>query len=462
MPLKMKKTPLSFLSSLKLTITLLIIIAVASILGTIIPQQYEGGESFRHLSPGLVKAFRSLQLFDMYHSVWFIILMGLLSLNLIVCSVNRFPTSWRLFRKIPSLDRSKPFEDLSSDRVLIIERKLNEVISRVENLLRRRYKRVRRSDTANTTIFYGEKGAYSHFGVYIIHVTILLFISGAIIGSLFGFNAYVNIPEGESTNTVNLERQEGIKELDFTVRCDRFSISYYDNGMPKEYRSNLSFLKDNKAIYQGPLLVNHPITFNGIKFYQASYGSIPGGQASITIKKRNGEETGIMVKLKDSFYLEEKDAKVTILRIEDNIMSRGQAVLLNIQSSEGNMRLWVFKDIEKIKEAIPSLFEKVPKFNPGLFEPYYFKLNNIENKYYTGLQLSHDPGASIVAIGSFFIIIGLIVTFFSSHKRLWVRLDEKQGRTRIMVGATSNRDPVGLKRETEYLLMHLKKTEAVV
>jgi cytochrome c biogenesis protein len=143
-------------------------------------------------------------------------------------------------------------------------------------------------------------------------------------------------------------------------------------------------------------------------------------------------------------------------------MSRGQAVLLNIQSSEGNMRLWVFKDIEKIKEGIPSLFEKVPKFNPGLFEPYYFKLNNIENKYYTGLQLSHDPGASIVAIGSFFIIIGLIVTFFSSHKRLWVRLDEKQGRTRIMVGATSNRDPVGLKRETEYLLMHLKKTEAVV
>ena len=462
MPLKMKKTPLSFLSSLKLTITLLIIIAVASILGTIIPQQYEGGESFRHLSPGLVKAFRSLQLFDMYHSVWFIILMGLLSLNLIVCSVNRFPTSWRLFRKIPSLDRGKPFEDLSSDRVLIIERKLNEVISRVENLLRRRYKRVRRSDTANITIFYGEKGAYSHLGVYIIHVSILLFISGAIIGSLFGFNAYVNIPEGESTNTVNLERQEGIKELDFTVRCDRFSISYYDNGMPKEYRSNLSFLKDNKAIYQGPLLVNHPITFNGIKFYQASYGSIPGGQASITIKKRNGEETGIMVKLKDSFYLEEKDAKVTILRIEDNIMSRGQAVLLNIQSSEGNMRLWVFKDIEKIKEAIPSLFEKVPKFNPGLFEPYYFKLNNIENKYYTGLQLSHDPGASIVAIGSFFIIIGLIVTFFSSHKRLWVRLDEKQGRTRIMVGATSNRDPVGLKRETEYLLMHLKKTEAVV
>ena len=458
----MKKTPLSFLSSLKLTFTLLLIIALASILGTVIPQEYEGGQSFSHLSPGLVKAFNFLQLFDMYHSVWFIILMCLLSLNLIVCSVNRFPTSWKLFRKIPSLDRGKPFEKLPPDRVLVIERKRDEVIERLENLLFRRYRRVRRSDTANTTLFQGEKGAYSHFGVYIIHSSILIVIAGAIIGSLLGFEAFVNLPEGESTSTVYLRRQRGIKKLDFSVRCDKFSIAYYDNGMPKEYRSDLSFLKNNKAIYQGPLLVNHPITFNGIRFYQASYGSVPGGQAYITIKKGNGEETTITVKLKDSFYLEEKDARVTILRIEDNIMDMGQAVLLNIQSSEGTMRLWVFKDIERIKEGIPGLFKKVPKFNPGLFEPYYFKLNNIETKYYTGLQLSHDPGASIVAIGSFFIIIGFIVTFFSSHKRLWVRLDEQEGRTRIMVSATSNKDPVGLRRETEYLLRHLKKTGVAV
>jgi len=122
MPLKTKKIFLSFFSSLKLTIILLIIIAVASILGTIIPQQYQGGESFRHLSPGLFKVFNSLQLFDMYHSVWFITLMVLLSLNLIVCSLDRFPASWKLFRAIPSPDRSKPFENLSPNRILLIEK----------------------------------------------------------------------------------------------------------------------------------------------------------------------------------------------------------------------------------------------------------------------------------------------------------------------------------------------------
>lgn len=453
----MKKAVLSFLSSLKLTIGLFIIIAVAAILGTVIPQQYDGGESIRHLSPGLVKAFESLQLFDMYHSIWFIILMGLLSLNLTVCSLNRLPASWKLFRKIPSLDRSRPFENLSPDRVLATEKERNEVIPGVERLLLKRYKRVRRKDTANTTFFYGEKGAYSHFGVYVIHASILIVIAGAIIGSLLGFEAFVNLPEGESTNTVHLGRQKVIKNLDFTVRCDKFSIAYYDNGMPKEYRSDLSFLKDGDVIYQGPLLVNHPVTVNGIRFYQASYGSIPGDQALITVKKGNEGGTTITVKLKDSLHLKEKDATVKILRIEENLMSMGPAVLISIQSPERNMRFWVFKDIERIKQGIPDLFKKVPRFNPGLFEPYYFKLNEIERKYYTGLQLSHDPGVSIVAIGSFLIIIGFLITFFSSHKRFWVRVDGQEGKSRISVAASSSRDPVGLKRETERLMGHLKR-----
>jgi len=450
----MKKTFLSFLSSLKLTIILLIIIAVASIFGTIIPQQYEGGESFRHLSPGLVKVFNSLQLFDMYHSVWFIILMGLLSLNLIVCSLNRLPASWKLFSNIPSPDRRKPFENLPPENIILIEKDRNEGINSVENLLRKKYKKIRRKDGNSITFFYGEKGAYSNFGVYIIHLSILIIITGAIIGSLLGFEAFVNIPEGESTNTVYLRRQKVVKKLDFTVRCDNFTIAFYDNGMPKEYRSNLSFLKDNNVILQGPLLVNHPITFNGFRFYQASYGTTPGGQAHITVMRENKEETAIKVKQKDSFFLKETNAKVNIVKIEKNFMSMGPAVLMHIQNPEGTMRVWVFKRIEQMRDKIPELFKKVPVFNPGRYKPYSFKLNRIESNYYTGLQLSHDPGVVIVAIGSFFVILGLFITFFSSHKRLWVRVDDQEGKARISVGATSNKDPVGLKREIEYLLRH--------
>jgi len=453
----MKKTILSFLSSLKLTIALLIIIAALSVLGTLIPQQYGAGETFTHMSPGLIATFRSLQLLDLYHSVWFIILMCLLSLNLIACSLKRFPTSWKLFTATPSLDRTKPFENLPPDNILMMEGERSGITSRVEHLLMRRYKRFKKRDTDTTTTFYGEKGPYSRFGVYIVHASILIIIAGAIIGSLWGFDGFVNLAEGESTDTVYVGRQKSLKKLGYTVRCDRFSITYYDNRMPKEYRSDLSFLENNAVIFQGPLLVNHPVTIKGIKFYQATYGTIPGGRAHITITRGNDKGTTLTVNLKDSFYLKENGAKVTVQRIEENFMSMGPAVLLSIHSSKANMQLWVFKDIEKMKRAIPNLLQKVPKFNPGLFKPYYFRLTSIAQTYYTGLQVSHDPGVFTVAMGAFFIVIGFFFTFFSSHKRLWVRVDEQEEKIRIMVSAQSNRDPVGLGRETQHLLRHFRK-----
>ncbi|HUT71311.1 MAG TPA: cytochrome c biogenesis protein ResB [Desulfatiglandales bacterium] len=451
----MKKRLISFFASVRLTIILLIMIALVSILGTVIPQQYGPGDTVTHLSPKLVDIFKSLQLFDIYHSVWFIVLMCLLYLNLIACSIKRFPTTWKLFTTRPSLDRSKPFEDLPPDNIVMIEGNRNEITSTVERLLQKRLKRFRKKDTDEATTFYGEKGAFSGFAAYVIHVSILVVIAGALIGSQWGFKAFVNIAEGESTDRVYVERQSGLKKLDFTVRCDKFSIAYYENGMPREYRSDLSFLKEDTVILQGPLRVNHPITVNGIRFYQANYGAIPGGKVHITITKANRPQTHMTVYLKDSFSLHGDAAKVTVERIEENLMSMGPAVLLTVHSPDATLQFWVFKGIEKMKRAIPDLLDKVPKFNPGRYKPYYFELNGIEQTFYTGLQLSHDPGVSVVAIGAFLIVAGFLVTFFSSHKRFWVRVDEAEGKTRIMVSARSNRDPVGLKRETEYLLRHI-------
>jgi cytochrome c biogenesis protein len=456
-PLKTKHTILSFLSSLKLTIALLIIIAAASIVGTIIPQQYGAGGPFHNLSPELTKAFELLGLSDLYHSMWFIILMSLLSLNLITCSVRRFPTTWKLYRKTASLDSDTPFKNLAPQRIITVEGNTEELIGKAENLFRRRYKRVIKKGTASSTVLYGERGAYSRFGVYITHTSILVVIVGAIIGSLLGFEAFVNLAEGESTNTVYLARQKGIKKLDFTVQCDTFSISYYDNGMPKEYRSNLTFLKDTRVIHQGPLLVNHPITISGIRFYQANYGTIPGDEASLTIRKGNDGQTTKRARINDPFYLEDTDIQAQVVRIEENFMSMGPAVLIDIDAEGTTTRFWVFKYIERIEERFPGILERFPKFNPGLFEPYYFTLDEIESIYYTGLQVSRDPGVYTVAVASFFIVVGFFITFFSSHKRIWLLVDTQEGRNRVSIAARSTRDPVGLAREVDNLILHLKK-----
>ncbi|HEX9911182.1 MAG TPA: cytochrome c biogenesis protein ResB, partial [Desulfatiglandales bacterium] len=78
-------------TSVKLTLGLLIVLAVTSIFGTVIPQQEGAMELAERLSPGLVSLLSSLQLFDMYHSLWFRLIIGTLALNLIICSLDRFP-----------------------------------------------------------------------------------------------------------------------------------------------------------------------------------------------------------------------------------------------------------------------------------------------------------------------------------------------------------------------------------
>ena len=98
---KQKNPFLLFFSLLYLTISLLVLIAVLSVAGTFIPQQESAREFARGLSPGLASFLQTEQFFDLFHSVWFFLLMFLLFINLVVCSLKRWPFTWKQFRTAP-------------------------------------------------------------------------------------------------------------------------------------------------------------------------------------------------------------------------------------------------------------------------------------------------------------------------------------------------------------------------
>jgi cytochrome c biogenesis protein len=443
-----KKNPVwSFFASVKLAIVLLILISAASILGTLIPQQEAAGPFISRLSPGVADVLRSLQLFNIFHSAWFMLLMALLATNLIVCSLNRFPAAWKRFRKEPEPDQADLFEQIPADQTVISETPLKEETDRLENLLKKKLKGVRRRDGSDHAYLYGEKGSYTHFGVYIIHTSVLILMAGIVIGFLFGFEGYVDIPEGESAAAVTLKGGGGTKNLDFAVRCDRFFIDFYENGMPKTYRSDLSFVKDGRVVQTSPVLVNHPVTFAGIRFYQANYGMIPSGDPIMVVMEGDKKIKDVKVAIGMEFDLPGKKAKAQMIRVEENLMGMGPAVKLNIQSPAGQVQIWIFQAIEQINQVNPGLIEQVPLFNPGLFKPYVFSLDQANKQYYTGLQVMQDPGVPVVATGALVMMIGFLVVFFSSHRQIWIRLDSRGDKTRISVAGKSNKDVVGLDRE---------------
>lgn len=271
-------------SSVRLTIVLLIILAIASILGTIIPQQQDAAGFAKQLTPGLLRLFRSLDLFDMYHSIWFRLLIGFLTLNLVICSIDRFPNTLKKFRAVPKPDRSKPFEHLPSEQAFLTEGNLKEASATVARFLRSRYRKVDKKAAREITCFYGAKGRFSHFGVYLVHLSVILILIGAMVGSFFGFEAYANILEGERIDAVTLRKGMAPLKLGFEVGCDKFTVDFYDTGSPREYRSNLRFFIDGKEAKKADLLVNHPTQFRGSPFISRAMGLSQGIRPSPHIR----------------------------------------------------------------------------------------------------------------------------------------------------------------------------------
>lgn len=445
-----KNSVWSFFSSVRLTLFLLIIIALAAIVGTVVPQQEAAPEAFQKYPPALAGILRALQFYDLYHSPWFLLLMGLLTVNLIVCSLNRLPVSLRLYRMHPEPDRPGLYDDLRSDRVLEATGNPEQEAARMEAILVKAFGGAERKNAEQAVYLRAHRGAWSYFGVYVIHAGVLVIIVGAVIGSMLGFDGNVNIPEGGSADRIELRGGKGAMSLGFTVQCDRFNVEFYESGMPKLYQSDLSFLRDGQILARGSLMVNHPLEFGGIHFYQASYGTIPG-EAVLKITGK-GQQVVRNAREGERFDIDGGKAQVEILRIEGNLMRMGPAVKVSITSGDRAVSFWVFKFIDAIEEYNPGITKQVPQFNAGLYKPYVFTLEGVETSSYTGLKVNRDPGVPIVGTGAFLLVAGFLLTFFASHRQVFVRVDRKHGNARVSISGRCNRDPARLDREIERII----------
>jgi cytochrome c biogenesis protein len=456
--LSLKKNSLwSFFSSVKLTITLLALIVLVFIAATFLPA-YEVFQTFtKQLSPGAAKVFLFLQLSDLYHSPLFYFLMTLLSLNLIICSINRFPALWKQYKAPHFPEPAGIFDSLPQSQIITGNKEISKIKPIVASCLKKNYGSSKEADTERGYLFYAERGRLSLFGVYIVHLSILVMIAGAIIGSIFGLTADINIKEGESVNVATLSKGNGIHKLDFSVRCDKFIVEFYEDGTPKTYRSDLSFIKNGQVERQGTLLVNHPISFDGFRFYQYSYGAAPDIKAIVTYTTAGKKGGSMALAAGDTFDLPGSKARGFVLRVEENIMQRGPAIKLRIISPKKDIQFWVFQQLDQLIAMNPNLLTEVPMFNPGLFTPFVFSIDRIEQHYYTGLHLVRDPGVPLVALGGLLMIAGMIIVFLMSYQRFWVRMKQEGAKISISIAGWSNRNNQQLQNKIDYLCRRIKE-----
>ena len=321
---------LRFWTSVRLAVVLLSLIALGSLLGTVIPQR-DAAEAFAvRLSPAVLALFETFQLFDVYRSTWFILLLLLLAVNLTACSLARFPAAWRQIRGGVAPEGPERFAGLPPERLLTLVLPPASAAAHLEGLLQKRFGPIQRSQSDAAISLAGQRGGFSRLGVYGVHLGILLLIAGGLVGGIWGVKGHVQIAEGEASDTLHLAGGKASRPLGFQIRCDRFVVEHYQSGAPKLFRSDLAFLVDGRVAKEGSLLVNHPLDFGGLRFYQSSYGRLPGSSLSLSWSRGQERSEGREVLPGESFSLPGDAGKVEVLQVEQNLMRMGPAVKLAV------------------------------------------------------------------------------------------------------------------------------------
>lgn len=440
---------LKFFASVKLTVILLLSLAATSIFGTLIPQNESPAAYVQAYGERVYRLLAVLDIFDMYHAWWFQLLLVLLTANIVVCSIDRFPASWKLVKRTPGRINVDRFRRKETHRVLRLSAGVEAVKARCAGLLQKRMGPVTIEEGDASIAMIAERWRWSRLGVYAVHLSIVLLLLGGIAGSFFGFEGFVNVPEGESRNVIRLRSDPSrTLTLDFAIRCDDFDVSFYDTGQPKEFRSDLVLIKDGREVYKKRIVVNDPIRFEGVNIFQSSYGQIPGDNPLLGF---TSQETGMTyrerARVGDTVALPEGLGSFRLTGFEDAAQFRGHAIgpafTGEIVTADGTPR----------EVLLPVRFPSFDRMRQGAVT---VAVLDQGERYYTGLQVTRDPGVWVVYAGFLMMILGCVVTFFMSHQQICIAITDTGNGTEVMVGGISNKNPFGIYRQVERIVAALE------
>ena len=314
------KVMLSFLGSMELAITLFVIVGIASIIGTILQQNQAYNSYIIKFGPFWFDVFRSLELYDIYSSWWFVVLLGFLLISTSVCIYHYIPVvirEWRRFRLNVSV---KSLTLMHSSGHWLSHLSVADSTKFIQQKLSNGGYQFRCKDEQGVITIAAKKGAVNRLGYLFTHGAIIVICLSALYDGNFNlklrelagqlkpetrdlfasqvpdisrlkadenhaFRGSANIPEGSTTGLVFLQMRNGflVQELPFTITLNDFRIEHYESGMPKSFESDV-VIQDNESGEKitKTIEVNHPLIYKDFAIYQSSFddgGSIMDLQA---------------------------------------------------------------------------------------------------------------------------------------------------------------------------------------
>jgi cytochrome c biogenesis protein len=429
------------LSSIKTGVILLIVVVLVSAAGTLILQRpmTEPDEMQRAYSPRMLRFLDAAGLTDVFHSWWFVLLLVLVSLSIVAASLQRFPNSWRFF--------SRPYKrpDESFRRALATQAQFSipdqEIgLVAAEHAFKKMGFKPERVVENNRTTLFAERHRVSHLAVYFVHASLLLIFAGWIIDGVFGWRGAVTLVPGQQVSQLDISEGR-TRQLPFILRCDGAGQENYADGTPKRWWSKLAVIENGREITRKEIVVNDPLVYRSVRFYQASYGET-GDFDTLKLlaipKAANRQSSTIILDSHQEATLDSQTRLRVVKFIPDFVVQDGQvysrsrelvnpAAQVELVAAAGTTtNFWVGANDE---------------FPASQDSPYRFRLTGAQMAHFTGLQVSHEPGQWAVWAGCILMGVGLAAAFYVVHTRLWaVTVHDARGHLTLWVGGAANKN----------------------
>jgi len=447
------KALLNFFTSVRVAITLLIILICASTIGTFIPQERSASEylvRYGQLGPLLQR----LQFTKLYHSFWFIALLLLFALNILICTLVRlFPKFHRAFK--PKIE-TEPRNILS----LKIKDKFKvglppaEARDEVKKELSRRRYRLRASEAEKRHFFYARKKVLGWFGSDVVHLGILIILAGGIVSGLAGFRRDLTFVENQTLP---------ISGANFSVRLDKFITEYYPDGSVKDWKSLLTILDAGKTLSQRMIEVNHPLNHRGYIFYQSGYGwDWEHPSLEVWVKKKGDQAylKKVWLKFGEKTALGGESLDLSVLQfIPDFVLDeKNQPTTRSLEPNNPAAFIEGWQGTEKIFSG--WVFAKFPDFSrlhSAKETDISLELKDVQAPSYSVIQMAKDPGVLLIWIGCGLLMGGLFLAFYWPTRELKIILEDSHGKTEVAAGGIALKSREAFQTEFENIINSLRK-----
>jgi cytochrome c biogenesis protein len=324
----MNKASLSFgksvfelLSSMRFAISLLSILAIASIIGTVLKQAEPYASYVIQLGPFWFQVFEKLGLYDVYHAGWFLLILTFLVASTSVCIWRNAPNFAREMKSFREHVSEQSLDAFKHKHEAATEQSPEALAASAQRYLEGQGYKVKRVPREDGVLLAAKAGSWNRLGYFLAHSAIVIIcIGGLLDGNLvfkaqqvlgvkkietrdipqsqvpaisrlspsnLSFRGSELIPEGSRTDVARVNVADGylVQELPFKVALKQFRIEHYSTGQPKNFESDIElFDHSGRKIRDATIAVNHPLIHDGIAIYQASFAD---GGTRLTLRGWN-------------------------------------------------------------------------------------------------------------------------------------------------------------------------------